>query len=166
MNDKLSIPDEIIPGENYSFRADLKVNGWLLFAMATGAANGLLFHSKSPYGVLRNSYQDWPIGLRAVVELVPLLASLLWAWSLARWLRRMDELHCRITLEAWFFATISTLFVLSIWPLLDGAGVSAAVLQATHVHLEALDKPIFPLTVGMLYIFYFLGHFIFNRRFK
>ena len=167
MNNKLNVPEEVIPGKNYSFWADMKVNGWLLVAMLTGAANALLFHSKLPYGTLRHYYQDWPIVLRAVVELVPLLASLLWARSMARWIRGMDELHRRITLEAWLFAAIVTLSVLSIWPLLDGAGVSAAILQATNnVHLEALDKPNFPLTLGMLWLFYFLGHTILNRRYK
>ena len=166
MNNKPNLPEEVMSWKNYSFWADTKVNGWLLVAMLTGTANALLFHSKAPYGLLRHYYPDWPIVLRAVVELFPLLASLLWARSMARWIRGMDELHRRITLEAWLFAAISTLCVISIWPLLDGAGISAAILQATNVHLEALDKPNFPLTLGILWLFYFLGHSIFNRRYK
>ena|ERR1039458_8491093 len=169
MNNKPNIPEEVIFGtKQFSYRTDGKVNFWLLFAMVTGAANDLLFHTNPPYGPLHHCYyQDWPVVLRAVVELFPLLASLLWARSMARWIRGMDELHRRITLEALLFAAIATLCVLSIWPLLDGAGVSAAILQATNnVHLEALDKPNFPLTLGMLWLFYFLGHAIFNRRYK
>jgi hypothetical protein len=169
MSNKPNDPEELITlnPKNYSFWADMKVNGWLLVAMLTGAANALLFHSKAPYGLLRHYYQDWPVVLRAVVELVPLLASLLWARSMARWIRGMDELHRRITLEAWLFAAIATLYFLSIWHLLDLAGVSAAVLQATQkVHLEALDKPIFPLTIGMFYIFSGFSFTILNRRYK
>jgi hypothetical protein len=167
MNNRPNVPDEIWLGKKeYSWGMDWRVNCWLLFAMVTGAANDLLFHSKAPYGLLRHCYQDWPVVLRAVIELVPLLASLLWVRSVARWIRGMDELHRRITLEAWLFAAIATLSVLSIWPLLDGAGVSAAILQATNVHLEALDKPNFPLTLGILWLFYFLGHSIYNRRYQ
>ena len=166
MNDKLNIPEEMMLGKNYSFWADMKVNGWLFVAMGTGAANDLLFHSKLPYGLLCHQYRDWPVMLRAIIELFPLIASLLWARRMARWIRGMDELHRRITLEAWLFAAIAVLVVLSIWPLLDGAGVSAAVLQTTNFHLEALDKPNFPLTLGILWLFYFLGHSIFNRRYQ
>jgi hypothetical protein len=78
----------------------------------------------------------------------------------------MDELQRRITLEAWLFGATVTLGVLSLWPLLDGAGVSAAILKATQFHLEALDKPNFPLTLCLLCIFYVLGHFVLNRRYK
>jgi hypothetical protein len=167
MNNKPNLPEVMMPGKNYSLWADMKVNGWLLVAMLTGAANALLFHSNLPYGTLRHYYQDWPIVLRAVVELFPLLATLLWARSIMRWMRGLDEMHRRITLEALLFAAIATLCVLSIWPLLDGAGVSAAILQATNnVHLEALDKPIFPLTIGMFYLFSVLGFTILNRRYK
>jgi len=167
MNDKPNIPEEVLSWKNYSFWADMKVNNWLFVAMLTGTANAFLFHSNPPYGPSHHCYyQDWPVVLRAVVELFPLFASLLWARSMARWIRGMDELHRRIMLEAGLFAAIATLCVLSTWPLLDLAGVSAAVLQATNVHLEALDKPNFPLTLGILWLFYFLGHSIFNRRYK
>jgi uncharacterized metal-binding protein len=86
---------------------------------------------------------------------------------MARWIRGMDELHRRIMLETWLIGAIATLYFLSIWHLLDLAGVSAAVLQATQkVHLEALDKPIFPLTIGMFYIFSGFSFTILNRRYK
>ena len=84
-----------------------------------------------------------------------------------RWMRGLDEMHRRIMLETWLIAAIATLCFLSIWHLLDLAGVSAAILQATNnVHLEALDKPVFPLTIGMFYLFSVLGFTILNRRYK
>ena len=168
MNNKPNIPEEVMSWKNYSFWTDMKVNGWLLVAMLAGTANAFLFHSNPPYSPLHHCYyQDWPIVLRAIVELFPLLATLLWARSIMRWMRGLDEMHRRIMLETWLIAAIATLYFLSIWHLLDLAGVSAAILQATNnVHLEALDKPNFPLTLGMLWLFYFLGHTIFNRRYK
>jgi hypothetical protein len=169
MNKKPNIPDEVmLYWKTYSFWADMKVNSWLFVAILTGAASAFLFHTNPPYGPSHHCYyQDWPVMLRAVVELFPLLASLLWTRSLVRWIRGMDELHRRIMLETWLIGAIATLYFLSIWHLLDLAGVSAAVLQATQkVHLEALDKPIFPLTIGMFYVFSGLSFTILNRRYK
>jgi len=163
MNNKPNDPEELFHPKKYCLWTDVKVNYWLFFAVFVGAANDLLFHSHLP---LQDDYQTWPVGLRTVIELVPLLAALLWTRNLARWMQGMDELQRRITLGAWLFGAAATLGVLSLWPLLDGAGVSAALLQATKFHLEALDKPNFPVTLCMLCIFYVLGHFILNRRYK
>ncbi len=163
MNNKSNDPEELFHLKKYCLWTDLKVNYWLFFAICAGAANAFLFHSHLP---LQEDYLTWPVGLRAIIELVPLLAVLFWTRSMARWMRGMDELQRRITLEAWLFGATVTLGVLSLWPLLDGAGVSAAILKATQFHLEALDKPNFPLTLCLLCIFYVLGHFILNRRYK
>jgi hypothetical protein len=167
MNNKPNLPEEVVSWKTYSFRADMKVNSWLFVALLTSAASAFLFHTNPPYGPSHHCYyEDWPVVLRAVVELFPLLATLLWARSIVRWMRGMDELHRRIMLETWLIAAIATIYFLSIWHLLDLAGVSAAILRATHVHLEALDKPIFPLTIGMFYLFSGLGFNILNRRYQ
>jgi hypothetical protein len=166
MNNKPNDPEECINFKNFSFWTDMRVNYWLLITIVTGAATDLLFHSKLPYGLLRDHYAGWPVMLRAIIELVPLLAGLLWARSMARWIRGMDELHRRITIEAWLFAAIATLGFISIWPLLDRTGVSSVILQATKIHLEALDNPNLPLTVWMLNVFYILGYFTLIRRYK
>ena len=163
MNNKPNDPEELFHPKKYCLWTDVKVNYWLFFAVGTGAANVFLFHCRLP---LQENYLTWPVWLRAVIELVPLLAALVWTRHMARWMRGMDELQRRITLESWLFGAAATLGVLSLWPLLDGAGVSAAILKATQFHLEALDKPIFPLTLCLLCLFYVLGHFILNRRYK
>jgi hypothetical protein len=163
MNNKPNDPEELFHPKKYCLSTDMRVNGWLFFAICAGAANAFLFHSRLP---LQETYLAWPVWLRAVIELVPLLAALLWIRHMAGWMRGMDELQRRTTLEAWLFGAAATLGVLSLWPLLDGAGVSAAVLKATKFHLEALDKPNFPLTLCLLCVFYVLGHFILNRRYK
>jgi hypothetical protein len=163
MNNKPNDPEELFHPKKYCLWTDMKVNYWLFFAICAGAANVFLFHSRLP---LQEDYLTWPVGLRAIIELIPLLAALLWIRSIAKWMRGMDEMQRRITLEAWLFGAAATLCVLSFWPLLDESGVSAAILKATKFHLEALDKPNFPLTLCLLCIFYVLGHFILNRRYK
>lgn len=163
MNNKPNDPEELFHPKKYCLWTDVKVNYWLFFAFFASTANVFLFHSNL---FLHNDYLAWPVTMRAIVELIPLLAVLLWTRRMAKWMRGMDELQRRITLGAWLFGAATTLGVLSLWPLLDGAGVSAAILKATKFHLEALDKPNFPLTLCLLCIFYVLGHFVLNRRYK
>ncbi len=163
MNTKPNDPEELFHPKKYCLWTDLRVNYWLIFAIFAGTANDLLFHSRLP---LQDNYLTWPVGLRATIELIPLVMALLWTRSMARWMQGMDELQRRITLGAWLFGAAATLGILSLWPLLDGAGVSAAILKATKFHLEALDKPNFPVTLGLLCVFYVLGHSIFNRRYR
>jgi len=165
MNNKPNDPEELFHLKKYCLWTDVKVNCWLFFAIIAGATNVFLFHSHLP---LQEEYQTWPVGLRATIELIPLLAVLLWTRNMAAWMRGMDELQRCITLGAWLFGAAATLCFLSLWPLLDAAGVSGAVLKATKFkfHLEALDKPNFPVTLGLLCVFYVLGYFILNRRFK
>ena len=179
MNKKPNIPEEVIFGtKQFSYRTDGKVNFWLLFAMVTGAANDLLFHTNPPYGPLHHCYyQDWPVVLRAVVELFPLLASLLWARSMARWIRGMDELHRRTTLEACLFAITWTFFVITAWQHLKHEGILEAIFRSSHYFLGELALGFnlaglteydfyYPLAVTLLCFFFFLSHTIFNRRYK
>ena len=158
------------------------MNYWLFIGVVVGLANELLFHTIVPPfdGVLRENFLTWPVGIRIIIESVPLLAGLLWARSMARFIRGMDELHRRITIEAWLIAALTTLGFLSIWAMLDASGISASVYWATHFHGEFTDKPHFILgfwllldkprsiflTLLLLNAFYILGYFILIRRYK
>ena len=156
MNSKPNIPEEVIPGRNYSFWADLKVNGWMLVAMLSTGAGDLWLHQ----------YKDVPFSLRLAITLFPLPAGLLWARDVVRWMRSMDELHRRITLEACLFATGSTLFVITAWERFRQAGILESVFQPSRLHFEQINFAENVLTLGLVYFFYFLGHAILNRRYK
>jgi hypothetical protein len=186
MNNKPNDPEVLLKFKKDSQWADAKVftkvNYWLFICLAAGAANGILFHTLVPPidGVLREDFLTWPAGIRIIIESVPLLAGLLWARSMARFIRGMDELHRRITIEAWLIAALATIGYLSIWPMLDAAGISGSVYYATHFHGEFTDKPHFFLvfwalldkppsiflTLCLLNAFYILGYFILIRRYK
>ena len=182
MNNKPNDPEECISFKKASWRTDTKVNYWLFIAVVAGLANEILFHTIVPplHGVLREDFLTWPVGIRLIIESIPLLAGLLWARNWSRFIRGMDELHRRITIEAWLIAALATLGFICIWPLLDAAGISGSVYYATHFHGECTDKPhiflvlwllldkppsIF-LTLLLLYAFYILGYFILIRRYK
>lgn len=153
---KPNLPEELFFGKSYSFQANLKVNGWAFVAMLVSFVGDVLLHR----------YQDWPVALRSIIVLAPLLPALLWVRSVARWIRGMDELYRRVSLEACLFAAVSTLFIVTAWHVLDAAGVfQAACFQAPRVHFASHFRSCsFPITLVMG--FYFLGHVIFNRRYQ
>jgi hypothetical protein len=100
MNNKPNIPGEIFLGEKeYSWRADWKVNGWLFVATLISCFSDIIFH---------HAVWQWPLGYRVCIVLAQFLAILLWARSLTRWIRGMDELHRRITTSAVLFAISAT----------------------------------------------------------
>jgi hypothetical protein len=101
-------------------------------------------------------HKDWPTALRAVVALVPLIASLLWVRSVMHWMRGMDELKRRITTAASVFASVTTLFVIAAWHLLVVAGFIPVRFQVTAGFV----------IIWLVVCFYLLGRGIFNRRYQ
>jgi len=148
VNIKPTLPQEVEPGSgHYSFRTDIKVNGWSWAAVLTSFVGEVL---------LLPHHQDWPAALRAVVALVPLMASLLWVRSVRQWMRGMDELQQRITMAASVFASVTTLFVVAASHLLVVAGVIPVRFQATAGFV----------IIWLVVCFYLLGRGIFNRRYQ
>jgi len=148
MNDKPNLPEEIMFGPSYSIQANLKANTWAFVAMILAWAGDLLLSLP-----------------RAIIALVPLLVGLLWVRSYVRWVRGMDEMHRRLSVEACLFATAVTLFVVATWHILDQAGVFQAGVLPARLHLGShFHTASFPiLLVGA---FYLLGYAIFSRRYK
>jgi hypothetical protein len=178
MNTKTNIPDEVIPGKSYRFWTDMKVNSWMMVAMVTAGMSDLLLHSNYPALLhLRENAEGWPIAIRVLIELAPVLFSLLWARKVVRWIGGMDELHRRITLEASLFAATGTLVIVTVWHRLATAGVLQAIFQTPPAPpqplahwdfrcLGSLDLGQFALTIAMVYLLYFVGHTLSNRRYQ
>jgi len=148
MNNRPTLPQEVEPGSgHYSFRTDLRVNGWSWAAVLTSFIGEVL---------LLPHYKEWPTVMRLVVALVPLMASLLWVRSVMHWMRQMDELQRRITMGASVFSTVATLFVVAASHLLVVAGVIPVRFQATAGFV----------IIWLVVCFYLLGRGIFNRRYQ
>jgi hypothetical protein len=157
MNNKPNIPDEVmLYWKNYSFWADMKVNGWLIVAALTAGVGDIWL----PYN------KDCPFMLRVIIALAPLPASLFWVRDVARWIRGMDELHRRITLGACLFATTCTLFVIAAWQRFKQEVIMGAIFQPSRLHFENIAFTEYELTLGLVFVFYLLGRAIFNRRYK
>lgn len=148
MNRPLTVPEQVEPGSShYSWRADIKVNGWSWVAVLTSFAGEVFLLPQHP---------DWPSALRVTIALTPLVAGLLWVWSLMRWVRGMDELQRRITTAASVFATATTLMVLAAFHVLTVAGVTSGRFQ--------------PLAgcvlIWLVVCLYIVGRAIFKRRYE
>ena len=109
--------------------------------------------------------QAWPLGWRVGIVAAQFAAIALWARTLVRWIRGMDELHRRITATAALFATSATFFFLMLWHRLDAAGLFNAIFPSLKSG-GSWDI----CTVGhgflLLTLFYFVSHSVFNRRYK
>jgi hypothetical protein len=157
MNNKPNVPGEIGLGKQYSWRASSKAGGgWMMLAFLTDL----------PGLYLIEHHNDWPLALRTVVALLPLLATSLYVRSIARWVRGMDELHRRIALEAFLFATVAYLLLTAAWFLLNHAGVWNAIAQTTGLHLERMPFSNCTFIICLTYVFFGVGHSIFNRRYQ
>ncbi|HEV2694160.1 MAG TPA: hypothetical protein VG347_14795 [Verrucomicrobiae bacterium] len=157
MNAKPNVPGEIFLGEkDYSWRADWRVNGWLMVATVISAGCDIIFV---------HAVKQWPPGGRVGIVLAEFLALALWARNVTHWIRGMDELHRRITTAAVLFAVSATFFCLMLWHRLERAGLFDAILPGSKTGM-GWDI----CTVGhgflLLTLFYFAGFSFFNRRYK
>ncbi|HKW30445.1 MAG TPA: hypothetical protein VJT54_13995 [Verrucomicrobiae bacterium] len=155
MNEKLNLPEEIMFGPAYSLRANLKANTWAFVAMLLSLAGDVWLAQPD----------DWGVFPKVIIAMVPVLISLFWVRSFVRWVRGMDELHRRISVEACLFATVVTLFVVTAWHLLDQAGFFQPGILPGRLHLVShFHTASFP--ISLVLGFYFIGYAIFKRRYQ
>ena len=153
MNNKPNLPGEVDPRtKEFSLQAQWRVNHWAFAAIFLSVAGDLLVH-------LHDDANHWPVALRAIIALCPLLPALFYVRSLGRWLRGMDELDREITLKVILFAISATLYLdMALHPLREW-GVVGSECWLLHWHSWWLQAV--PITC-----FYLLGTMIFNRRYK
>ena|SRR5579862_2644777 len=141
-------PEAVRPGRHYSFRADMKLNAWALVAVGVAwtARWWLQYH------------RDWGVLLQSFIALTPLVPSLLYVKSIARWIGGMDELQRRIQLEACLFSTTATVFVTTALSLLGGVGIMHSARLQHGLGWEG--------TFAAVIMFYILGNMILGRRYR
>ena len=141
-------PEAVRPGKNYSLSADLRLNAWALVAVVVAAvARWLTSH-----------HRDWGVLLLAAVALAPLVPSLLYMRSIARWIGGMDELQRRIQLEACLFATTGTVFLATALSLLEGVGLLPSLRLQHGLGWEG--------TFAAIVLLYVLANVLINRRYR
>src|SRR5882724_9006376 len=105
-------------GKEYSWRMDSKVNGWLALAAVISSLADILF---------AHTVKQWPLEARVGVVFAEFLALALWARSMTRWIRGMDEMHRRITTSVMLAAVGATFFFMLLWHRLDREGLFNAI---------------------------------------
>src|SRR6266404_279725 len=139
MTNRPILPESVRPGKHYSFQADMKLNAWAFVAVLVSIVARSLVQQ----------HPDWGTPLQSVVALTPLLPSLLYLRSIARWIGGMDELQRRIQLEACLFATTATVFLRTSLDLLGGTGTLQSIRLQHGLGWEG--------TFAAIIAFYILG---------
>jgi hypothetical protein len=143
-----ALPESVQPGKHYSFQADLRLNTWAFVAVIVAfTARWLL-----------QRHHDWGAALGSFVALSPLLPSLLYVRTIARWIGAMDELQRRVQMEACLFATTGTVFVATGLSLLGGLGVLSSVRLQHGLGWEG--------TFAVIIFLYIFGNVVVNRRYR
>ena len=149
MNNKPNVPEEI-------WRTSLKTGGgWMNVAILTDIAGYYLIEH----------HKDWPLALRLVIAVIPLVAGLFFVRSTARWIRGMDELHRRLVLEACLFGTVAYLFLSAAWFLLNHAGAWEAIALVTSLHLERMPFSNGTCIISLTWILFGVGYTRLARRY-
>lgn len=119
MNETPTIESVLPLSGQYSFRQDLRLNGWLMVAVAVYLAETYAERHAS----------GWSTLVRGSVALIPILPSLLYVRSWVRFVRGMDELQRRIQVEVFLFAALVTLLLGTVLSTLSDRGVPLGPLQ-------------------------------------
>ncbi len=158
MKTKPNVPEEIFLGQpEYSWRMDSRVNGWLFVATIISAFSDIVFVS---------TVKQWPLTWRIAIVLAQFLAVFLWARSLTKWIRGMDEMHRRITTSAVLVSVSATFFFVMLWHRLDKAGLFQAIFPNSKNPNASWDIATLGHSFLLMTLFYFVGFSIFNRRYK
>ena len=161
MNNKPNIPDEIglWTGKPYSWQDSVKAGaGWMM----------LVYLTDVPGAYLIAHHKEWPMVLRIGITLIPIAAALLYVRGVVHWIRGMDELHRKITLTSFGFATVSYLFLAAAWSqLVERAGIFEDVFHLTRLQtLERMPFSNCTFIIALTWVLFCLGFTIFNRRYK
>jgi hypothetical protein len=144
----ISIPEALQCGKGYSFKTDMKVNAWAFVA---------LFFALTAPKILQH-HPAWPVLLRSAVAVSPILPCLFYFRSIWRWNHSLDELQCRIQVEAGLFAVTGALFFVTALGLLGGIGI----LQSTSFQ-HGLG---FVRTFAVILFLYVLRATVLARRYR
>jgi hypothetical protein len=133
--------------EHYSFKKDLRLNAWMMVAAAVSVAIDVLLKRHPEFSPLT----------RALLTLTPLIPGMLYVRDCMRFIRGMDELQRRIQMEAWLFAALGTLIIVTIFNTLNSNGVSLGRLD----HGFSLVG-----TFALTFVLWLVGTDIANGRYK
>lgn len=146
--DKPNLIESVTPcSGQYSFKQDLRLNVWLGVAAVV--------YGLSLFLLKRNP--EWSALARGTVSLAPLIPGMLYLRDCLRFIRGLDELQRRIQFEAWLFAFMGTVLVMTV----------ISVLHANGVSMTQLEHGLSLWGTGMLiFVLWLVGMGLANRRYQ
>lgn len=157
MTTKLNHPEDIGISAKACFRDSFKAGAaWMMLVYITDIP-GLYLLSKHP---------DWPVALRCCVTLLPLLFAFKYVSSIAQWMRGMDEMQRKLSLESFAFAMVVYLFLTTAWFLFGHAGLWNAIADGTKVHLESIPWSNCTFIICMIHVLFGTRYSILKRRYQ
>ena len=127
----------------------------------------LVFATDIPGAWLLTHYPEWPLAVRVLIALIPVVASLLYVRAIVHWVRGMDELHQQLTKSAYLFAGTAFLALSMTWDLLRRTGLFEAVLRNTGLHLEGMPFSNCTFVISLTYVLFGIGYaHIVSRRYR
>lgn len=141
--------ESLIPcSGHYSLKKDLRLNGWLMVATALYLV--ILF--------LLRRHPEWSSLTRGLLTLTPLIPGLLYLRTCLRFIRSLDELQRRIQMEAWLFAALGSLIIVTAISTLNANGVSLGTFLKDGVSLWG--------TFMLTFALWLVGTAVANCRYK
>jgi hypothetical protein len=140
---KILIPDAV----QTSYATAFKLNTWAAVAILISALGRWYVHTHSLDAIVRGG-----------VSLLPLIPSALYVRAIAHWIWTLDELQRRIQLEAWFFSTTGTIFVVTALNLLGASGLLSGTRVAAGLGWEG--------TYALAFLLWVAGCLVSNRRYQ
>jgi hypothetical protein len=157
MNNTAPIPNEVILFDRqFSWRRAWRVARWWFVAFILSAVFDVIFP-----GIKRH----WPEGLRVALVFGEFIALIPFYFDAARWIRGMDELQRRITLELLLFSVSASFCFFVAWLCLAEEGFFNAVFGRPFWNHTWQISSVAHACV-LLGGFYGLGFLIFKRRYK
>ncbi len=146
--DKPNLIESVLPcSDHYSLKKDLRLNAWIMIAVA--------FYLIVTY--LLKHHPAWAPLTRGTLALAPMVPGVLYVRDCLRFIRGLDELQRRIQMEAWLFAALGSLII----------GAVINTLNANDVPLGELKHGLSLWgTFALTFFLWLVGTAIANRRYK
>ena len=131
--------------------------GWMMLVFATDIP-GLWFLGR---------HSEWPLVIRLVISLLPVIASVLYVRSIAFWTRGMDEMHQQLVRKAFLLAIVSFLGLSMTWEVLKRTDLFDVIVRTTNLHLARMPFSNCTFVVSLTYVLFGICYtHVVSRRFQ
>jgi len=141
--------------KQFSWRTAWRVARWWFLALVISSICDIIFPE----------VKNFPKGVRVAFVFVEFFAVILFCRDAAKWIRAMDELQRRITLELLLFSVSASFCFFLLWLRLEQEGFFEAIFgPPISNHTWAISS--IAHACALLGGFFGLGFLIFKRRYK